>query len=211
VPRARPAARRPTSDRQVELADAALHLIATRGIAALTTRSLAEAVGLSTGAIFRHHASLDAVLDAVVARVEEVLATTYPPAGLPPLERLARFVDARSAAVGDRIGILRLVLSDQFQLALPRRGSARLAACVQRTRAFVLGCLREAQAAGEVRADVPAEALAPIVLGTIQQLALSASTGPRRAGAARVRDALLAVLAPPGAAATAPRRREVRR
>ena len=45
-------------------------------------------VGLSTGAIFRHFASLDALLEAIVTRVEAVLAATYPPADLPPRERL---------------------------------------------------------------------------------------------------------------------------
>ena len=128
--------RRTSSDRRVELTDAALHIIATRGIAAVSTSSLAAQVGLSTGAIFRHFPSLEALLDAVVARVEAVLESTYPPSTLPPVERLERFIEARSTAVGNQLGILRLVLSDQFLLALPERGSARLSACVQKTRAF---------------------------------------------------------------------------
>jgi AcrR family transcriptional regulator len=64
--------RRASPVRQTELVDAALQIIATQGIAALSTRSLATAVGLSSGAIFRHFASLAALLDAVVARVEVV-------------------------------------------------------------------------------------------------------------------------------------------
>jgi AcrR family transcriptional regulator len=138
--------RRSSEVRQLELTDAALHIIATRGITALSTRSLAEQVGLSSGAIFRHFASLDALLDAVVARVEAVLDSTYPPRELPARERLQRFVEARSAAVGDQVGILRLVLSEQFLLALPKDGSARLSSCVQKTRNFVRTCLREGQA-----------------------------------------------------------------
>ncbi|MBW2380322.1 MAG: helix-turn-helix transcriptional regulator, partial [Deltaproteobacteria bacterium] len=110
--------RRSSEVRQLELTDAALHIIATRGITALSTRSLAEQVGFSSGAIFRHFASLDALLDAVVARVEAVLDSTYPHRELPAQERLQRFVEARSAAVGDQVGILRLVLSEQFLLAL---------------------------------------------------------------------------------------------
>ena len=114
--------RRTSLDRQVELTDAALHIIATKGIAALSTRSLAAQVGLSSGAIFRHFASLEALLDAVVTRVEAVLESTYPPSTLPPVERLERFVEARSTAVGNQLGILRLVLSEQFLLALPQSG-----------------------------------------------------------------------------------------
>lgn len=174
------ALRRSSEVRQVELADAALHLIATKGITALTTRSLADEVGLTSGAIFKHFASLDALLEAVVARVEEVLASTYPSAQLPPVERLEAFLEARSTAVGHQLGILRLVLSDQFHLALPRRGSARLSACVEQTRAFVLGCLREGQRTGSFRNDLPAETLAPIVMGTLQLLALTPTKTLRR-------------------------------
>lgn len=187
--------RRKSEDRQVELTDAALRIIATKGIGALSTRSLAAEVGLSTGAIFRHFASLEALLDTVVARVETVLDSAYPPRTLPPMERLERFIWARSTAVANQLGILRLVLSEQFLLALPNRGAARLAACVQKTRTFVLACVREGQDAGVLRADLPAETLAPIVMGTVQMLALSPSKGRRREAEARaVLGSLLALL-----------------
>lgn len=190
--------RRSSELRQVELTDAALHIIATKGIAALTTRSLAAQVGLSSGAIFRHFATLDALLDAVVTRVECVLDATYPEPALPPVERLERFVEARSAAVGNQLGMLRLVLSEQFLLALPKGGSARLAGCVEKSRAFVLSCIREGQTSGELRADQPAEALAPIVMGTIQMLALAPSKARERQAHARaVLNSLLALLRPP--------------
>ncbi|MBK8697710.1 MAG: TetR/AcrR family transcriptional regulator [Deltaproteobacteria bacterium] len=190
--------RRSTEVRQVELTDAALHIIATRGIAALTTRSLAEQVGLSSGAIFRHFASIDALIEAVVARVELVMESTFPSSELPPRERLDRFVEARSTAVGGQVGIMQLMLSEQFLLALPEGGSARLAACAQKTREFVRACLREGQTAGEFRSDIDAGALVVVVMGTIQMLALSAANR-RQIGTApqSVRDALGVLLRPP--------------
>jgi AcrR family transcriptional regulator len=187
--------RRSSEIRQVELVDAALEVIATKGIAALTTRSLAEQASLSTGAIFRHFATLDDLLDAVVSRVEAVLEATYPPVALPPLERLRRFIEARSTAVASQRGIPRLLLSEQFLLALPRQGSERLAACRTRTRAFIVACLNDAQRAGDVRSDLPVDALAPIVMGTVQMLALARPSPLPRA--AEVRDALLALLRAP--------------
>lgn len=192
------ALRRTSDDRQLELTDAALRIIATKGIAALSTRGLAAEVGLSTGAIFKHFASLEALLDAVVARVEAVLESTYPPPTLPPVERLERFIAARSTAVGNQLGILRLVLSEQFLLALPESGSARLAACVQKTRTFILKCLRDGQSAGQLRADLSAETLVPIAMGTVQMLALSPSKARQRDTEARaVIDSLLVLLRSP--------------
>ena len=190
--------RRTTEARQAELIDAALHIIATRGIAALSTRSLAEHVGITSGAIFRHFASIDALIEAVVGRVESVMESTFPPRELPPGERLDRFVEARSATVGGHVGIMQLMLSEQFLLALPEGGSARLAGCAQKTREFVLRCLREGQAAGEFRTDLDAGALVVVVMGTIQMLALSAANR-RQIGTApqSVRDALGVLLRPP--------------
>lgn len=182
------AQRRATQDRRIEIADAALRIIATRGIAELSTRAVAEAVGLTTGAIFRHYDSLDALLEGVVDRVEEVLRATYPPADLPPVERLERFVDARLAAVGERSGILRLVLSEQFSLALPESAAAKLRRAVSDTRAFLVETIAEGQRAGELRADIPAELLAMVVMGTMQMLAFAAAMGGERGrepGAAR--------------------------
>ncbi|MBT9560819.1 MAG: TetR/AcrR family transcriptional regulator [Myxococcales bacterium] len=187
--------RRTTEIRQAELTDAALHIIATQGIGALTTRNLAAQVGLSTGAIFKHFTTLDALLDAVVARVEAVLEATYPPAGTGPVERLERFIEARSTAVGNQLGILRLVLSEQFLLALPSHGAARLAECVRKTRAFLLACVEEGQASRSLRRDIPATALVPIIMGTVQMLALaSPSARQHDLEASAVIRALLALL-----------------
>lgn len=191
--------RRASEDRQVELIDAALHIIATRGIAALSTRSLAEHVGFSTGAIFRHFPSLDGLLDAVVAHMEAVLEATYPPRGLPPVERLMRFIEARCTAIGQRVGILRLVQSEQILLALPSLSAARLTTAVQRSREFVVACLREGQATGDVRADLDPSVLAVIVMGSMQMLALS-TAHPRRgtSDSREVREGLAVLLRPPG-------------
>jgi len=90
------------------------------------------------------------------------------------------------------------VLSEQFLLALPKSGSERLTACVKKTRAFVTECVCEGQASGAFRADLPADTLAPIVMGTVQMLALAPAANRRRNAEARaVLDSLLVLLRPP--------------
>ncbi len=186
--------RRPTEHRRAEIVSAALRLVATRGIAELGNRQIAEAVGLSTGALFRHFASMDEILCAVADRVHELLHATYPAADLPPEERIARFVDARAATVGENVGILRLVLSEQFTLALPREAAAKLHEAVMESRAFLTKALREGQKSGAIRDDVPAEVLTTVVMGTIQVAAFEAA---RSGGAGRpgVRAGLMRLLA----------------
>lgn len=189
--------RRPTNIRQGELVSAALEIIATRGIASLGTRSLAAQVGLSTGAIFKHFASLDALLMAVVDRVSEVLASSLPDPALPPLERLAAFVERRSHAVGGPAPIQQLMLSDQFLLALPEGGAERLARQVDQTWRFVRLAIEEGQAAGQIRADLPPRAAALVVMGTTQMLARSRARARFGAGEpGEVLATLMAMLGP---------------
>lgn len=193
-----PTPRRPTEHRRAEIAEAALHLIATRGIAELSTRQVAEAVGVTAGALFRHFASFDEILCAVAERVEEILRGTYPPEGLSPVERLERFIDARAATVGKNVGILRLVMSEQFALALPQEAARRLQQAIKETRAFVGQAISEAQQRGEIRDDVAPEILTTIVVGTIQVAAFDAARGASGpAGRPDVRSGLVRLLTTP--------------
>lgn len=190
-----PTSRRTTEERRAELADAALEIIETRGIVELTTRSLADAVGLTTGAIFRHFDSLDALLVAVADHVGDLLDATYPPVALSPIERLARFIEARSTVVGDRAGVLRLMLSEQFALALPETAARRLRGAIDTTRSFLEQTIAQAQAAKQVRADLEPHLLAVIVMGTMQMIGLGSVSKARQTKQAKtVRAALIQLL-----------------
>lgn len=186
--------RRPTAERKREIADAALRIIATRGIASLTTASLAKAVGLSGGALFKHFASRDAILDEVARRAEGLLRDTQPLPELPPGERLVRFLDARTNVAAKHAGLLRLLLSEQFTLALPATAERRLRRAIAETRKLVEQTLVDGQATGVFRDDQPAAALAVIVLGAVQMLAFSAALGADGNESTRVRATLRALI-----------------
>lgn len=200
--------RRPTEDRRAQITDAALGIIATRGIAALSTSSVARAVGLTSGALFRHFASLDAILEAVAERVAGLLASTYPPAELPPRERLERFFVARTAMADEHAGIPRLVLSEQFTYALPERAQKALRAAVRDTHAFVRDAVAEAQREGTIRDDAAPDALAAIVVGTMQMLVTHRSLRTRGSpDSVALRETLFGLLGPPRAAGSTARRK----
>lgn len=168
--------------KRAEIADAALRVIETRGIAALTTAELAAELGVSSGAPFRHFANRDEILEAVVLRVEELILPTFPPDTAPPLERIQALLRARARVVGGHRGIGRLMFSEQFALALPEAAAARLRSVVVRTRTFLLEALAEAQREGAIRADPPAKALLPVVFGSLMHLVHAQAAGQGRPG-----------------------------
>lgn len=183
--------------KRVEIADAALRIIGTQGIAALTTATLAAELGVSAGAPFRHFANREEILEAVALRVEELVRGTIPDREGPAMERIHLLFRARARTVGRHAGIVRLMFSEQFTLALPKSAAHRLRSLVTQTRAFLLEALQEAAAAGEIRSDLAPDALLPIVMGTMQQLVFARSMGLGLDGDAdRVSTTLAVLLAP---------------
>jgi AcrR family transcriptional regulator len=191
--------RKPTAERREEIAGAALRLIGTRGIAALTVASLAAELGLTGGALYRHFPSTDAILDAVAARAEALLDATLLADDLAPLEWLERFAEARTRTVGTHAGLARLMLSEQVAFALSPASVARLQGVVERSREAIVRALAAGQREKVVRDDVPAPALAPIVMGTMQMIAMTRAEGGVRCvpgDPMKVFHTLLALIAP---------------
>lgn len=191
--------RKPTSQRRTEIADAALRIIGTRGVSALTIASLAADLGLTGGALYRHFPSTEAILEAVAARAEELLEASLPPADLPPRAWLERFAESRTATVGGHAGLARVLLSDELAFVLPPASVERLVGAIKRTREAITRALAAGQARGEVRDDVPAAQLAPIVMGTLQLIAMhrAGPSLPRVTGdPMQIFRTLLTVLAP---------------
>jgi AcrR family transcriptional regulator len=187
----------PTLDltpKRAEIADAALRIIESRGIAALTTSALAGELGVSSGAPFRHFANREEILEAVALRVEALILDTFPPETAPPLERIKALLQARTRVVGGHRGIGRLMFSEQFAMALPEAAVARLRAVVVRTRAFILAAIEAAQREGAVRSDLAPEALADVVFGMLMHLVHTQALGQGRSGDADAAYATLLAL-----------------
>lgn len=171
-----------TSDtsRKSEIADAILRIAGREGIGALTMERLARELHVTSGALFRHFPSRTSMLNEAASLAVTRLEATFPPASLPPLERLRQFLAARSKLAAEHGAIPQLVFSEQFGKALPPKGSRAVRETVLHTRDFVVAALREASARGEVRQDVPAEDLALAVIGTVFAGSLFAAFGGER-------------------------------
>ncbi|MGH9389946.1 MAG: TetR/AcrR family transcriptional regulator [Vicinamibacteria bacterium] len=195
--------RKPAAERRQEIGAAALRIVGRRGVTALTTANLAQEVGLTTGALFRHFASLDDVLRETVRQGLEKMEPTFPDASLPPLERISTLARNRVAILSRDPGVAWLVRSEQALLALPEDAVDSLKEFVSRSRRFLLEAIQEGARRGSIRRDIEPEALLVSVAGTIHALVgmpgihrlaqRSGSVGPER-----VLDGLMRMLAPPG-------------
>jgi len=87
--------RMPTEQRRVQIADACMRLIGEKGLRAFTVAQIAQEVGIKDGSIFRHFKNKEEIVDAVLDRLEDILADTMPLPSDDPLERLSTFFSAR--------------------------------------------------------------------------------------------------------------------
>ena len=182
--------------RRREIAEAALQVIGKQGAPALTAARIAAEVGVTAGALFRHFASLEAILDAAVDYAVEALEETFPDRALPPLERLRSLTSARVRLIVGRPGLGWLLQSDQVYLTVSKRSVARLRSIVKRSRAFLLAALREAAAEGTIRDDLPSESLLPVLTGTVHAAIGSMGVHRARKAASDPLDALFQLLSP---------------
>jgi AcrR family transcriptional regulator len=193
--------RKSSAVRREEIAVAALRIIGERGIASLTTTVLAEEIGVTTGALFRHFASREAMLQEAAAYALARIEATFPEPSLPPLERLLALASNRVRIVGAEPGVAWVLRSEQAYLSLPAEAVAGLQELVKRSKQFVLTALRDGAADGTIRQDIAPEILFVPVMGTIHALiglaGVHATAGRTRGSSAgRVLAALGMLLAP---------------
>ncbi len=199
------ATRKPTAERREEICQAVLRIIGEQGLTSFTTTVLAEEVGLTSGALFRHFESRDDILCETVRYGLERIETTFPDPTLPPLDRLLTLARNRIRLLGSDPGLSWLLRSEQARLTLPEEAVERLVAVVDRSKSFILAALREGVARGAIRNDIEPEIIMVPFMGTVH--AIIGIQGIHRLAAGdlgerpeRVLDALVRLLEPPQAA-----------
>jgi AcrR family transcriptional regulator len=142
--------------------------------ATLTTGRIAESMGVTQGALFRHFASKDAIWEAVVAWIaERVMALIADAAeGIEdPLAALEAMFLAHVAFIAEHPGVPRLLMG-QLQHPRPTAASRMVRGLLERYRRRLEGLLREAQGRGELRPAIDVEAAAAQFIGTVQGLVM---------------------------------------
>lgn len=178
---ATPRPRQPAESRRRQIAEAALAIVAEQGLGRFTTAAVAERVGIAEGTIFRHFDAKEDIVLAAMARLEERVFAGFPPEDADPLDRIGRFVRARSTLLATEPALARVVFSDQLVHAAGERGAAMVRAWRARTVGFLRACFAEAKDAGLLAEGVDVDDLALLVQGAIVASALHGAAAADRA------------------------------
>lgn len=183
-PRTAPRRRLMTDERQRGIVAAVLALARERGPDAITTQAIADRIGVSQGAIFRHFADKEAIWLAVVAWVRTSLIGVFDAAVAKvdsPLAKIEQAFLAHVAFIAANPGVPRVMFHElQYPGDSPARVEVRAMLAEYRKRLMLL--FKQAQTAGELPAGLDS-ALAPVLfIGAVQSLVIQAALGGDEAG-----------------------------
>ena len=155
------------SKRQNEILDAALHLIAEKGIRNLTIRHLSQAMHVTDAALYYYFQDKLAIIQALVSRFE---------GDADAVEGNLRGWAAVEAALIHRTELVlatpdlaRVVFAEELFQGDPEVEQI-LFGMMQRHRKAMLIHFKEAEEAGEIRSDIPDDTLFRMILGPLRLL-----------------------------------------
>jgi len=179
-----PRQRLSSDQRQREIVANVLALARERGPDAITTQAIADRIGVTQGAIFRHFPDKEAIWLAVFGWVREslgtVLATAIEQPGS-PLARIEAAFLAHVAFIAANPGVPRVLFHElQYPGDSPVRAEVRAMVSGYRERLALL--FAEAKVAGELAADLDS-ALAPVLfIGAVQGLVIESALAGDESG-----------------------------
>ncbi len=164
-------------ERREEIIRVTLELAAKQGVDGVTTQDMAQAMGVTQGAVFRHFLSKDAIWLAVMQWVRDRLMGVLGRAaeqGCDPLDALQRMFFAQIEFIASHPAIPRVLMSEHLhgRSAALRRLVTEIMLGYE---AKIAGLLADAQAQGLARADLDVHAAATLYIGMIQGLVMQTS------------------------------------
>ncbi|OQY65607.1 MAG: TetR family transcriptional regulator [Polyangiaceae bacterium UTPRO1] len=164
----------PADERRAATVQAVIDLAGEQNPADITTTAIAERMGLTQGALFRHFPNKDAILEAVMSWISERLLALIDRAATEaasPLAALEAMFMAHLNFISRHPGVPRMLFGELQRpgKTLPKRMvQMLLKQYTERLRRL----LAVGQAASEIAADLDVDAAAMLFIGTVQGLVM---------------------------------------
>ena len=164
----------PADERRAATVEAVINLAAEQNPSDITTTAIAQHMGLTQGALFRHFPTKDAILEAVMTWVAERLLSRVDRAAqnvTSPLAALEAVFMAHIDFVSEHPGVPRMLFGELQRPGetLPKRMVQTL---IQRYGERLRHLLERGKAIGELNASLDIEAASVSFIGSIQGLVM---------------------------------------
>jgi len=170
---AKPRPRRSGESRQQQIVETVLDLVAEHGADGVSVQAIADRIGLSQPAVFRHFPSKEAIWVAVMSWLEEQLAAIHQGAGASfaesPLTILKHMFTQHVCMVERHPALAKIIFSDHLRLQFPSL-QTRFAGIHSAYERRIVTLLQRAKIQALVPASLPTDDAATLFLCMIQGL-----------------------------------------
>jgi AcrR family transcriptional regulator len=158
-----------TEIRKEQIAQAALSLVASQGLRAVTVGRVAKLIGLVPSALYRHFKNKDQIIDAVLDLLESRLTNNLANVdeAEDPIDALRKLLMRHVQLILEYQAVPRILFSDEVFSGRPER-KGRLYGIITRFLNGVAAIIRHGQEGGRIRRDRKAETLATMFIGLFQ-------------------------------------------
>ncbi len=156
--------------RQQEIINAAIELIAEKGIQELTIKNLSKKIGIAESAIYRHFSSkMDILLGilAIFRDSKEQLNRELQGSEASATEKLKNMLLRRFEYFSSNRALASVIFSEEL-FRNDRRLSEQIYDIMRVNQNIIIGIIREGQLSGEFRNDVPDQELAFMITGALR-------------------------------------------
>ncbi len=162
---------KPFTDRQMEIINAAIDLIADKGIQQMTIKNLSNKIGFTEGAIYRHFDSKIEILLGILAMFKDkkknALAQLHSSTEIDALTKLQTLFQERFTHFNANPAIAAVIFSEEI-FQNDKRLSGEVFRIMQESQAVVRVVIENGQKSGQMRKDISAEQLSLLITGALR-------------------------------------------
>lgn len=156
------------TDRQQEILTAAVRVVERDGFSGLTVRKVADEVGVSEPALYRHFANKLELMETILDDFQEAVVFHFEKLGKTTVEDpINEFVAGLFSTLGNRESLAPLIFSEEAFHAEPALKS-KLFTMVTSNLQMLTKSLKSLQSKKNLRTDIDTQSLALLIMGTIR-------------------------------------------
>ncbi len=158
------------SERQLQIINAAIELIADKGIQKLTIKNLSQKIGTAEGAIYRHFEGKINILLGILEFFKEDKENSFSqvqPNSVSAVEQLRNMFQKRFNYFAENPAIAAVIFSEEI-FQNDKRLSEEVFRIMENSRNTITHILKEGAVRGEIRNDIAARELATIITGALR-------------------------------------------
>ncbi|RKY55980.1 MAG: TetR/AcrR family transcriptional regulator [Candidatus Neomarinimicrobiota bacterium] len=159
------------TNRQQEIIEAAIGIIAEKGIQFLTIKNLAKSINLTEGALYRHFSNKLEILNGILTLFKNRIEKNFHLSNSeePPLDRLLNIISGQIDLFTEKPIITAVIFSEEI-FQNDKFLADNVLSIMKNNLEVTANLIRAGQDCGQIREDIPTGQIANLVMGSVRLL-----------------------------------------